>query len=474
MKQPDSVDHPGSVLLLAEVYGWRYEPVSKRKIQMLNDVPRTKDSGSAPEVDFAVQVYSDIACNRCGCVCDDLSISVTQDRVVEFQPDCSVANPWFESLRTALPSSPADINGHDVDLEEALDEAARMIRKAQAPLFFGLSRSSTDGQRAVCELADRIGATIDTTASIGHGPSIIAFQNAGESTSTLGEVRHRSDLVIYWACDPLTSHPRHMERFVEAAGFSIPNGRKDRHVVVVDYEATATSAKADTFLRIQKGSDFEVLWTLRALLKGIDINESTVAGVDVDSLRRLVQRMKSSHYGAIFFGVSLTESLTGNTNVEALLRLVTDLNMFTRFVARRMRVPGDVTGADSVLCWQTGYPFSVNLSRGFPRFNPVEYSAGPMLERGETDCVILVGAERVDRFSEAARSNLRSMPVILLDPPNAQWNVRADVRFNTAIYGIHRRATAYRMDEVPVPLRKIINSPLPSDDEVLRAILKRL
>jgi formylmethanofuran dehydrogenase subunit B len=319
-----------------------------------------------------------------------------------------------------------------------------------------------------------LGATIDTTASIGHGPSIVAFQNAGESTSTLGEVRHRSDLVIYWACDPLTSHPRHMERFVEAAGFSIPNGRKDRHVVVVDSEATATSAKADTFLRIQKGSDFEVLWTLRALLKGIDIYESTVGGVDVDSLRQLVQRMKASHYGAVFFGVTLTESLTGNTNVEALLRLVTDLNMFTRFVARRMRVPGDVTGADSVLCWQTGYPFSVNLSRGFPRFNPVEYSAGPMLERGETDCVILVGAERVDRFSEAARSNLRRIPVILLDPPNANWNVRADVRFNTAIYGIHRRATAYRMDEVPVPLRQILNSSLPSDDEVLRAILKRL
>ena len=444
----------------------------KRKTQMLNDVPLTEDSGSASDV--AVQVYSDIACNRCGCVCDDLSISVAQDRVVKFQPDCSVATPWFESLRTALPSSPADINGRAADLEEALDEAARLIRKARAPLFFGLSRSSTDGQRAVCELADRIGATIDTTASIGHGPSIVAFQNAGESTSTLGEVRHRSDVVIYWACDPLTSHPRHMERFVEASGLSIPNGRQDRHVIVVDSEPTATSAKADTFLRIQKGSDFEVLWTLRALLKGIEVPDPIVGGVAVESLRQLVERMKGSHYGAVFFGVSLTESLTGNTNVEALLRLVTDLNMFTRFVARRMRVPGDVTGADSVLCWQTGYPFSVNLSRGFPRFNPVEYSAGPMLERNETDCVILVGAERVDRFSEAAQSNLGKIPVILLDPPNANWNVRADVRFNTAIYGIHRRATAYRMDEVPVPLRQILTSSLPSDDEVLRAILKLL
>jgi formylmethanofuran dehydrogenase subunit B len=341
-------------------------------------------------------------------------------------------------------------------------------------LFFGLSRSSTDGQRAACELADFIGATIDTTASIGHGPSITAFQNAGESTSTLGEVRHRSDLVIYWGCDPLTTHPRHMERIVNASGMAVPEGRKGRHVVVVDSALTATSATADTFLQIEKGCDFEVLWTLRAIVKGVPVDVASVGGIPMEALRRLADRMKGAHYGAMFFGVSLTESSTGHATVEALLRLVTDLNLFTRFVARRMRIPGDVTGADSVLCWQTGYPYSVSLNRGYPRFNPVEFSAGPMLERNEADCVILVGAERVQRFSEQAQNHLRQLPVIVLDPPNANSDVRADVRFNTAIYGIHRRATAYRMDEIPIPLRQVIHSPLPSDDEILREILQRL
>jgi len=51
----------------------------------------------------------------------------------------------------------------------------------------------------------------------------------------------------------------------------------------------------------------------------------------------------------------------GNRNVEALLRLVTDLNEYTRFYARRMRVGGDGSGADSVLCWPTGFPFSVQF-----------------------------------------------------------------------------------------------------------------
>lgn len=254
----------------------------------------------------------------------------------------------------------------------------------------------------------------------------------------------------------------------------MPRGRADRLVVVVDSERTATAEKADLFVQIERGSDFEVLWALRALVQGMELSEEHIGGIPVSTLQSLAARMKECHYGSVFFGVSLAESTTGHLSVEALLRLVTELNLHTRFVVRRMRVPGDVTGADSVLCWQTGYPFSVSLNRGYPRYNPGEYSANQMLERMDTDCVILVGAERVHRLSKHAQQNLEKLPVILLDYPTSQWNVRSNVRFNTAIYGVHRRATAYRMDEVPIPLRQILHSDLPSDDEVLRAILKYL
>jgi formylmethanofuran dehydrogenase subunit B len=36
--------------------------------------------------------------------------------------------------------------------------------------------------------------------------------------------------------------------------------------------------------------------------------------------------------------------------------------------------------------------------------------------------------------------------------------------------GVHRSGTAYRMDEIPIPLRQFLSSPLRSDDEVLAAI----
>ena len=124
-----------------------------------------------------------------------------------------------------------------------------------------------------------------------------------------------------------------------------------------------------------------------------------------------------------------------------------------------MRGSGDVTGADMVLAWQTGYPFSVNLARGYPRYNPGEYSALNLLERREVDACLFVGSHGIQRFSQAARSFLSEIPTIVLDSPVAEVPIQPTVRFTTAIYGIHAAGTAYRMDEVPLPLTAF----LPSD-----------
>jgi formylmethanofuran dehydrogenase subunit B len=48
------------------------------------------------------------------------------------------------------------------------------------------------------------------------------------------------------------------------------------------------------------------------------------------------------------------------------------------------------------------------------------------------------------------------------------------VRVTTAIPGVHLPGTAYRMDEIPIPLRTLLPSPYPRDADVLEAIAARL
>ena len=358
-----------------------------------------------------------------------------------------------------------------VSLEQAVEHAATILAESKAPLIWGLARSSTPGQRAAVRLAEQLGAIIDTTASVCHGPSIMAIQQVGESTCTLGEVRHRADLVIYWGANPVETHPRHLERYsLEPEGLFVPNGRRDRTLVVIDSSPTATSELADLFVEVPVDRNFELIWTVRQRLRGISFPATFEPPVPLDTLDRLVSLLKSCRYGVVFFGLGLAQQGLGHVNVEALLRLVADLNDYTRFTARRLRIPGDVSGADAVLCWQTGYPFAVNLARGFPRYLPGESSANELLERGEVDACLLVGSESVALLSNKARNHLKNIATIVLDYPHISPEIAATVRFTTAVYGLHRAGTAYRMDEVPIPLRQMMSSSFPSDEEVLVAI----
>ena len=416
------------------------------------------------------EVLNDFACTVCGCVCDDLTLHVDAGRVASVERACELSESWLLEQSNASDATVARVAGKPVPLDKAFQQAADILRASRAPLIYGLSTSSTPGQRAACRLADQIGATIDTTASTCHAPSIMAVQAVGESTSSLGEVRHRSDLVVYWGSNPLKSHPRHMERYVDVPGMFVPGGRADRRVMVVDVEATESAQVADQFIRVQPGGDFDLLWALRAAIKNVEFHEASVGGVPRETILELAESWRVAKYGAFFFGLGLTRHGVPHANVEALLRMVTDLNAHTRAIARRMRIPGDVAGADSVLCWQTGFPFSVSLSRGYPRYGPGEYTANNLLAAGEVDAIVLVGSEGVSKLSPDAQANLSEIPVIVLDSPGRESEMNAAVAFTTGTYGIHCAGTAYRMDEVPIPLRRVIPSELPSDEDVLTAI----
>ena len=422
----------------------------------------------------STQTIPDAACTVCGCVCDDLAITVQGDRIVEANGACELAQPWFAQQNT-LNVHPVTHRGVPIDWMEGIQQAADILRSVRYPLIYGLSRSSTEGQRAAVELADAIGACIDTTASEGHAASILALQETGESTCSLGEVRNRSDLVVFWGADPVRTHPRHLERYsLFPTGQYLSRGRDDRTLIVIDSERTATAELADLFVQIPRGRDLEALWTLRLLIKGMEPRSGSDTGVPISVLEDLAQRLKSCRYGIAFFGYGLARQPLGHRIVEALLRLTIELNAFTRFQARRLRVLGNVSGADNVLCWQTGFPFAVNLSRGYPRYNPGEYSAAELLARGEPDAALLVGSDRVERFSAAGLRHLARIPTILLDHAAAQPLWSPTLRFNTAVYGVHRPGVAYRMDDVPIPLRPVLPCGLATDAEVLTAILGRM
>jgi formylmethanofuran dehydrogenase subunit B len=157
-----------------------------------------------------------------------------------------------------------------------------------------------------------------------------------------------------------------------------------------------------------------------------------------------------------------------------LLALVRDLNDTTRFVCMRMIGGGNPTGADNVLTWLTGYPLAVNLARGYPRYGPGEYTTSAILERSECDAALIVADDSTTRLSPAARNHLARVPSIALVSNDAPMPPGATVMFHTATYGINTPGTVYRMDGVPISLRRAVASRLPTNEEILRRIESRV
>jgi formylmethanofuran dehydrogenase subunit B len=256
----------------------------------------------------------------------------------------------------------------------------------------------------------------------------------------------------------------------------IPNGRKDRTVVLVDVRKTPSAPVSNIFIQVKPRKDFEVLWALRALVKGkkIDPSIEEETGVSLATLEDLVDRMKNCRYGVLFFGMGLTMTRGRHFNSGALMALATDLNEFTHFVAKPVRGHGNVTGADNVVSWQTGYPFGVNFNRGYPRFNPGEFTTVDTLSRGDADAAMFIACDPAANFPKAAIEHMKKIPVISLDTKQTATSKLAHVAFATSTYGINTGGTVYRMDDVPITMRPAFDSPYPDDEEILTAIKKRV
>jgi formylmethanofuran dehydrogenase subunit B len=295
----------------------------------------------------------------------------------------------------------------------------------------------------------------------------------GKVSCTLGEVKNRADFMIYWGGNPAECHPRHFTKYsLTQKGKFTPNGRKDRTMVLVDIRETPSAKAADVFLQIRPGKDFEVITALRAILKGQRVNETIVAqtGLSVGQMQELIDMMKAARFGIIFFGMGLSMTRGKHMNSAGILMLAAEMNAFTKFVCMPMRGHGNVTGADVVLRYTTGYPFGVNLCRGYPRFNPGEFSTVDLLVRGDNDACLVLGADPGATMPQPAIDHLARIPTIVLDPKVTHTSRLARVHITTAATGISAGGTAYRMDEIPLPLRPALKSPYPTDEEVVRRI----
>jgi formylmethanofuran dehydrogenase subunit B len=167
-------------------------------------------------------VITDVVCPFCGCLCDDLEITVEGNEIKGAKGACAISRSKFMSHgenRIEVPT----IKGKETSLEEAVEAAAKALASAKRPLVYGLSSTESDAIARCVELAEITGGVVDNTSSVCHGPTILALQQVGESKTSLGEVKNRANLVVFWGSNPTAAHIRHFVRYsVTPKGLYVP------------------------------------------------------------------------------------------------------------------------------------------------------------------------------------------------------------------------------------------------------------
>jgi formylmethanofuran dehydrogenase subunit B len=327
------------------------------------------------------------------------------------------------------------------------------------------------------ELAELVGGVVDNTAVICHGPTLLGTHQTGIVTATLGQIKNRADLIVYWGCNPANAHLRHMIRYSALAkGRFVTEGRRGRKVIAVDVRPTPTSKMADMFVRVDSGMDYELLTSLRMALKDYEIEAPSVAGVDRETIIEMADMLMSAKFGVIFFGVGITMSAGKNRNVEEAIKLVQDLNEWTKFVIMPMRGHFNVAGTNAVMTWLTGFPYAIDFSRGYPTYDPGITTVTDILARGEADAALIVASDPVSHFPRDLVERLSSIPTIVIDPRWTPTATIADVFIPSVYIGIECKGTVYRMDKVPLRLKKVVDPPqeVLSDEELLTMLIERV
>lgn len=424
-------------------------------------------------------VITDALCPFCGCMCDDITIVTENNKIIEAKHACKLGAAKImghHRIKAPMMRSDKNANFKEVSYDEAINAAAEILSKSKRPLLYGWASAFCEVHKKGILLAEELGAIIDNTASVCHGPSTLAVHEKGLPSATLGQIKNRADVVVFWGCNPVHAHPRHMGRYsVFAKGFFSDKGRKGRKIIVVDVRKTETANIADEYVQVQQGSDYLVISALRAILSGhADVVPESVGGVTKEQLTKLVETMKTGKFCSIFFGMGLTQSQGRYKNIDNAISLTFELNSFTKTVIMPMRGHYNVAGFGQVCTWETGFATAVDFSRGAPYYNPGETASNDVLYRKEVDAAMIIAGDAGAHFPANSVRHLAKIPVVQIDP---YWNPTtevANVVIPTAICGVEVEGTAYRMDGVSLRYRKMIEPTHPTDIEILERLTEHV
>ena len=424
-----------------------------------------------------------IVCPVCGAACDDIQVE-PGDGVIEAKNICKIGNAQFKVLTNSQRFIQPLLNKEGKLIpaawDEALEKAAEILVTAKRPLLFLGSETSCEAYEVGLMIGEYLGAIVDSNTTFGNGSAVIGTQEAGRLGATEGQKKNRGDLVIYWGTNPLESMPRQMSRYgIFPRGYWTGSGRFDRTVVTVDPRKTLTAKVSDIHIQLKPNSDYELISALLTILHGKNPHQSVeeITGVSINVMKELLIIMKNCNFGSISISSGLSSSPGKHRNIEIISNFVKELNNYSKFTLGILRGSCNVAGFIQVASYMYGYPFGLDFMRGYPRYNPGEFTAVDVLREKDVDAAFVMCADLLNLIPADCSAYLAEIPLVCLDLAPSLTTIVSDVVFPSVIDAIECEGTFYRLDDLAVHFNSYMPSPFKftrSNEDTLKQLFMKI
>ena len=424
-------------------------------------------------------------CSGCSLLCDDIIVKSDGLFIDEVIGACLKGKERFDQVsaqnRITSPMIRKNNELINASWEEALAKTVEIIKNSSAPLLYGFSNVTCEAQRAGMDLAREINGFIDSNASICQGKILNKAKSQGINLTTITEIINKVDLIILWGANPAETIPRLLNKVLFSRGKFRMTGREIKTLVIIDPVKTASfrvMGVRDLALIIEPDKDIELIQMLKEECCSADsIPSEGVAGVDKNDLKRLLLHLTGAENGVIILGQGVIQPHADYDLIEELLDLLQLIN--TRQVKGRISLlllggHFNMAGFDHVAL--SSYGVSGKLQFESKKLVKSEDTIISKINKENFDCSIIVGTDPISHLPHSLSSKLAKKPLILIDNHSSATSRIADVVLPTAITGIESSGLVYRIDQVPVELKKILNPPnnIPSDEELLNQLITKL
>ena len=424
-------------------------------------------------------------CSGCSLLCDDIMIRSDGLYIDEVIGACLKGKERFDKVtaknRITSPMIREGIELKRISWEEALEETIKIIEDNSNPLLYGFSNSSCEAQSKGIELARAIDGYIDSNASICQGKVLSIVKEFGINLTTITEMINKTDLIILWGANPAETIPRLLNKTLFSRGKFRMTGREIKTLVIIDPVKSASfnvMGVRDIALQITPGKDVELVQALKKECCQADsIPKEGVAGIDQEDLKRILLHIMGTENGVIILGQGILKSDKENQFIREVLEFIQTINSKQekgRMSLIMMGGHSNMTGFDHVALSSVG-------KIGGLQFKNQELLDGndtliTKIRNNDFNYSIIVGTDPISHLPFNLSSKLAKKPIILIDNQKNATSELADLILPTSITGIECEGTAFRLDQVPIHLEKIIDPPsnLPSDESLLNQILTKL